>query len=817
MRIFLGLFGLLLILLVAAYIILIAHKKEILSHITGTFNKKLTGQLSIKDLDFTLFEQFPNFSVRIEDVSVTDSSSAIRGDTLLRAKKISLRIDLLKLFAGKVQFNTLEVSDATIYLVKDRSGRMNTPKPRKVNEQAEKKETAFPVMKKIFLKNVSFRMIDSVKNKSFGFKFIRTDLNSFSADSAVAYHLSGSVHFDGLVFNPDKGGYLTNQDVQLKTDVAFNPYKKLLTVNDGILYIKQQKLMMRAQMNFSDKTMKMQFDAKSILPSVAYGVLTPAIYNKLSVYQLVKPVMVRVLISGSIAPGSLPAADVYFKSAGNELDIAQRSFNNLDVIGWFTNHIDSTKINDDHNSKIVLPVFRGTIYGLPIQSEITVTDLLSPTLYMKARVSYDEQKQGEITTDRFKFLQGFISVNFLFDGPLVNYVDTVNHVVLGKLIGEVSIQNAAFNHLATGYEFRNVNGHLSFNKPDLQIDSIRMTANGNVVKLTGNAKYFISFLFIPSLKAQANLNLTAETIDFNSFKPPARTAEESKTTVRKTKSNPISSTIDWIAGNIEFNVNLAANKVIFKKFVGTNIKGNVVLVNDELQINDAGMNSSGGTFLLNMSISQLSARQHTLSLHASVRGARINDIMYSFDNFNQSAITDKNISGTLTATASLNSSLNKNYKIIGSTMKGNIDTKIRNGSLKNIEGLEKITKYVFKNRDFSNIQFADLHNYATLNGTLLDIDTLSIFSSVITLFIEGTYDFNKTNTNLLVTIPFSNLKKMESEERMSQTDSTARKGGNLMLRATNAGDGGLKITPVIFGKKKKAKNNSAAKKENQKT
>jgi len=136
-------------------------------------------------------------------------------------------------------------------------------------------------------------------------------------------------------------------------------------------------------------------------------------------------------------------------------------------------------------------------------------------------------------------------------------------------------------------------------------------------------------------------------------------------------------------------------------------------------------------------------------------------------------------------------------------MKGTIDTKIKNGSLKDVEGLEKISKYIFKNRDFSNIQFADLHNHSTINGTMLNIDTLNIFSSVLTMFIEGSYDFNETNTNLLITIPFSNLKKMEASERMSQADSVARKGGNLVLRATNGDDGNLKIAPVIFGKKKK--------------
>src|SRR6185369_199086 len=100
----------------------------------------------------------------------------------------------------------------------------------------------------------------------------------------------------------------------------------------------------------------------------------------------------------------------------------------------------------------------------------------------------------------------------------------------------------------------------------------------------------------------------------------------------------------------------------------------------------------------------------------------------------QQAITDKNIFGTVTATANVSATLDKNYNFIASSMRGTLSTRIKNGSLKNVEGFEKITKYVFKNRDFSDIQFRDINNHAILTGTVVDIDTLDVYSSVITLF-----------------------------------------------------------------------------------
>jgi len=197
LKIILGLFVLALLLLAATYILAITHKKEILGRITSAFNEKLTGELTIKKMEFTIFEEFPNFTIRLNNISVTDSSSAIRGDSLFKAEEISCRIDVLKLFTGSIHFKTIRISDATIRIVKDKSGRMNTPKLRVADTTSGKKEMTIPFMRKISFKNVSFSMSDSVKMKDFGFALREVNLEAIHADSVRAYNFSGTIHFAG--------------------------------------------------------------------------------------------------------------------------------------------------------------------------------------------------------------------------------------------------------------------------------------------------------------------------------------------------------------------------------------------------------------------------------------------------------------------------------------------------------------------------------------------------------------------------------------------------------------------------------------------
>jgi hypothetical protein len=808
-RILIGLFALIAAIIITGYVLLIANKKEIHSLITSTFTGKLSGQLVMKDFSFTAFERFPNFTIRIEDLSITDSASAARGDTLLTADEISIGIDLPRLFFGNIQFNSIRISDASFYIVKDSLGRMNTPKARKApaasTAEGEEEPAAIPSVKKIELRNFSFHLMDSVKGKKFGLTIKEAKLTAAPGDAPMTYKMDASIHFDGLVFNPVKGGYLTDQDVELNTFIGFDPESAVLTVTHGLLELKKQYLLLNARMNFRKQTMQMRFDASSILPSVAYGALTPAIYEKLKNYELQKPVMASVQIKGFITPGSKPAVDVYFKSTDNRLNIANRSFERLKLIGWFTSHIDSTKINDDHNSKVVLPVFSASYFGLPLDATISVTDLIATNLDMKARTTYDGEKHGEITTALFRFYRGLVDIQYHFTGPLVNFVDTVNKTMLGSLSGSATFRNANFDQLASGYEFREMSGDIVFRRPDLWIDSLQMRLNGNKLSMEGTAKYFIAFLFVPEVKAYASLNLKADTIDFNSFKTPPSADAQQKTTDKKPGGGHIVDLIKWISEKVEFDVKLNADKVIIQEFSGTGVKANLIMEKDELKVKEAGMNTCGGTVQVSLDIRNLSAKQHPLTLKTSVKNVRVSDFMNSFNNFNQSTITSKNISGTVSTSVSFSAMIDKNYRIIGSSMSGDLRTRVKSGSLKDVDGLQKISKYIFKDRDFSNIEFADINNHARLQGTVLDIDTLSIFSTVITLFVSGTYDFNKTNTDLLITVPFNNLKKMEASERMGLSDSAARKGGNVTLRATYGKDGDLKMAPVVFGISKKEK------------
>src|SRR4029077_3067925 len=127
-------------------------------------------------------------------------------------------------------------------------------------------------------------------------------------------------------------------DVRLEGKII--PQQKLLSVSGGTVTIDNQVIAVQSKFILNeDPTMQMSLFSTSMKTSVAFSVLPRNIEEKLSHYQVYNPVMVYVIIRGSLSRGSKPAVDIYFLTTGNRLSYAARSFDDLSFLGKFTNHI----------------------------------------------------------------------------------------------------------------------------------------------------------------------------------------------------------------------------------------------------------------------------------------------------------------------------------------------------------------------------------------------------------------------------------------------------------------------------------------------
>lgn len=110
----------------------------------------------------------------------------------------------------------------------------------------------------------------------------------------------------------------------------------------------------------------------------------------------------------------------------------------------------------------------------------------------------------------------------------------------------------------------------------------------------------------------------------------------------------------------------------------------------------------------------------------------------------------------------------------------------------NFEPMENMSNFLFKKRDFSDVEFAELNSNFSIAGTNMDISRMEIQSTVLSLFLEGRYSFTDS-TSLSVQIPLSNLKKRHKDFKPKNIGTHAKAGPSVFLHVYRDRDINSKI------------------------
>ncbi len=156
------------------------------------------------------------------------------------------------------------------------------------------------------------------------------------------------------------------------------------------------------------------------------------------------------------------------------------------------------------------------------------------------------------------------------------------------------------------------------------------------------------------------------------------------------------------------------------------------------------------------------------------------------------------------AKANINAGINSTGKLLTSTTNGQLFFSLKNAALINLESLKNIQNYVFKNRDLSNVQFAEITDTFDIKNGDIYIRRMPIQSSAITMYIEGIYSF-EDRTDISIQIPFSALTNKQDDNFKQIDKAKAEKpGASIYLRAKDK-DGQVKIGLDVFKKIRKKK------------
>lgn len=774
------------------------NKAEIIAKVNTKINENINGKFHIGDFHYKFLTGFPNFTLALNDVEIKDNQWQSHKHTLLRAKEIEARLNILSLLKHEINIHKILINDADIYIYKAENGYSNAnifkPKKKKPQTDKEKPETTID---EVNLNKVHVIIDNHLGHKLFDFDVASLDSKVNYEDDSWQTNLFLKTKINSLAFNTVHGSFAKEKVLEGNFDISYAEANQKIDIKTKGLKIGSDVFNIIAFFNIGKNNSLFGINiGTDILWRNASNLLSANISSKLNQFDIKKPIKVNCDIKGDLNVEGDPKIVVQADVRDNELTIPDGLFTNCSFKGIFTNTFKPEKESSDPNSAIILTHFKAEYESIPLKiAQAVINNLEKPIATGVVNADFDISKLNGMTNEKMlHFESGHAKANLKFQFDIVDL-----YINKPKFTGDVDIVDATFDYIPKNIHAEKTAVQLSFTQEALYIKKIAYKHKKNIIRIDGKIDNFLNLYYDAPEKMVVNWNIYCPNIDVKQFlgvlqnSPKQKVAEKKPVKKNVNFTNQLRSVIEKCTAVI----NLKADNITYGSLTATNTQATIQMLNSKILLKNGTLNTSGGSINFSGSV-EPSGNRYVFTSNAQVNRVDIASFLRSFNNFGIKSFSPKNIRGRLTSNANVAGLMSSTGDLIVNSMKGKLDFNVNQGALINFEPIMKVGKFAFPFRDVENITFSDLSGSLNLRGEQIDVNKLTISSSVLNMDAEGIYSFGR-GTNLALTVPLRNSKNDAKLATKEERKAVREKGIVLHLIAYD-NEGKMKVK---WGKKDK--------------
>lgn len=597
------------ILLVGAVIAIpFVFKDKINAKIKEEINKRVNARVNYGDYGLSLIKHFPNFTLTLDDLSVTgiDKFSA---DTLVYIKNTSLTVDLMSVIKGeKYKLVGLSLQEPRVHAIKDYDGKANWDITKPGGESTQSSSSLALEVKKVVIDEGVVKYEDrqggsyaDVSGLHFeGSGDVTEDLYDFTIKTAIA----ALSYKSGLVSYLNKAKL--DADIKLAIDNKNNKYTfkdNTIALNDlGLQFggwVQMLKDDINLDVNFSSK----KTDFKSILS------LIPAIYQK--DFDKVKTSGTLALqgsAKGTYNDKTYPAFNLNWKVENGmfqypSLPVAVK---NIQINSTVTKPQGSLDLTVVDISKLHLDAGSDPVDGkinvrTPISNPNVMADLAGKVNLANVPKFYPIEGVKTIT--------GLLDFDVKFKGKKSD-LDAQNYEAIDAS-GNVKVSGLVYDAKDVPMPVRVNTLQLALSPQHVKLDNMVTVIGRSDFAANGTLDNLMSYLFGKG-DLVGMVNLHSGTFDVNQW------LQKDKATAPATQNLDTGKAEFFkVPAHIDFTANSDFGKILYDNIVLTNVKGQVVIRDEAINLNDLFANLLGGNA--------------TISAKYNTKGLNHPDVSFTYD------------------------------------------------------------------------------------------------------------------------------------------------------------------------------------------
>lgn len=760
------------ILLTALFAIPYFFKDTIVNFIKKEVNKDLLATVDFQDVDITLFNSFPDVTLKLQQFSVINQAP-FENDTLFFAKQIDLDFNIKQLFKKEIKnldVKDIAVNEALIVLKVNAAGAVNWDISKPSTDSSDQESTAIHMkIKEYQLKNSNVLYID--EESSMKLEIIGLNHKGTGDFSLSKLDVQTNSTADALTFSMGAIPYINKAKVTLDAlvGVDFDTMRFTFKENKGLLNELALVFEGLVQLNENDMDIDLSFEAPDADFKRLLSLIPSAYSENFSGVKASGKATISGNFKGKYTDDALPPFELLIKSRGSQFQYPNlpKAVKNITFDGLIKNEtgkLDATYLainalkfnidNDQFEAKGVVTnfvynptvdgYFKGTINlanlakAYPLPASVPVKGILTADVNIKA-------DQQSITNNQFKNIQnsGTLALKqFVYEGDVMPHPFNINQA------------------------------RLTFNSHTVQLSDFNATTGKSDLTVSGRLDNFYAFLFDDKeLKGVFNAQSDQFSVaDFLKAAPASTTAKKTTTSFK-------------IPKNLNLTANVTAATVQYDNITLKAVSGQLLVKDEKISFNNTKASLLGGALAINGSVSTKSSPA-TFDMDMGIQNFDIGETFKMLETFQAIAPIAQALKGKLNTSFALKGTLSEDMTPDIQSLSGNALTQMIVDQIdtKQSKVLSLMESSQLSFLDVNKLNLKDLKTAVTFADGKVSLKPITLKWQDISVQLMGSHGFDNTlNYNLQMDLPAKYLGK-EAAQFLSKM--TAEEQSNITVPLT---------------------------------
>lgn len=746
------LLSLLILIVGGAFVIGYFYSDEVTSLVISELNKRIDTEVNTDNVSFSLLKKFPGATIEFHNITIKSSKNIhkkefkkINPDTLLSAQSLFLEFNIMDIIKENYTIKKIYIENGKLNILTDSYGEDNFQLWR--NDIDKDNSNLKFELKDLQANNTKINIRNLIKDFD-----LRSNVKNFNLSGAFGsddYFLESNFTAYIKRFAIDNIVYISEREVT--TDVEMDVVKDTYSINRGKLNIAGMRLDIAGKIENKEKTeLDLNFKGKDLNVKTFLSLLPDEYTKNVDNYESTGKFYFDCILKGEISKYKNPKMDVKFGAEKGNVKNKKSNLelNNISLTGLFSNG----EKHSSGTSYIKFENLKSKLGKSDFSGNLIINNFLNPSIQLALNTNLDlAEINNFFPIDSVEKINGSAKVLLKYSGKFTDFKNiSENDIRNSQIEGDIELSDMNLKLKGSNYNFTNFSGKGNFVKNNLNIESLNFLIGKNDFTFQGSLKNILNYILLDNQNLKMNGTLSSENFILDEFIHSGESSQEQAI----------------LPKDIAFNLDIGIKNFTYDKFAANQLSGAIYSEGAKLVAQNVSFSTMQGNVKGDVAVELKENGSLHFQCSANLQKIDVKKLFYSFDNFGQSFILDKNLNGRVSAVVDYSSTWDKNLDIIPESVLCDSKLEIVNGELIDFEPMTKLSSYI-EVSELKHIKFSTLKNEIIIKDRIVTIPLMDINSTAFNIQASGTHNFDNEFTYrvkvLLSELLAKNAKKAKKE------------------------------------------------------